>query len=229
MSGEAHFDPKLFRFLDELKKNNNREWFQKNKTRYESDVRDPLLRFISDFSKRLQKISPHYVADPRPVGGSLTRPYRDTRFSADKSPYKTMAGALFRHEKGKSVPAPAFLLHLESGSSFAGIGVHSPDPPTLATIRRRIASDPEGWTSATSGKSFRSVCSFMGDSLQRPPKGYPPDHPCIEDLKRKHFCTTTPFTDRDVCSLDFLGRFGDTCSAAARFMEYLTVTLKLTW
>ena len=229
MSSEAYFDPRLFRFLADLKKNNNREWFQANKSRYASDVRDPLLKFISDFSPRLRKISPHYVADPRPVGGSLTRPYRDTRFSADKSPYKTMAGALFRHEKGRSVPAPAFLLHLEPGGSFAGIGVHSPDPQTLAKIRLRIASDLAGWKTAVSGKAFRSTCAFMGDSLQRPPKGYSADHPCIEDLKRKHYCTVTPLSERDVCSVDFADRFAGVCAAASRFMEYLTSTLGLEW
>jgi uncharacterized protein (TIGR02453 family) len=223
------FDRELFQFLRDLKKNNEREWFQAHKQRYESQVRDPVLRFIADFAPLLRKISPHYLADPRPVGGSLTRIYRDTRFSADKSPYKTMAGVLFRHEAGKSVPSPAFLLHLEPGQSFAGIGVHGPDPQTLAKIRHAIASDPDAWRAATSGKDFKATCAFMGEVLRRPPKGYGPDHPCIEDLKRKDYCTQTFFTDREVCASDFEDRFAATCSAAARFMEYLTVTLGLPW
>ena len=229
MAMSAYFSPDLFRFLGQLKNNNNREWFQDNRKRYESDVRDPLVHFIADFGPRLRKISPHYVADPRPVGGSLTRIYRDTRFSADKSPYKTMAGALFRHEKGKTVPAPAFLLHLEPGQSFAGIGIHSPDPQTLVKIRQRIASEPDSWKSAVSAKAFRETCSLMADSLQRPPKGYPPDHPCIEDLKRKHYCATAPFTERQVCGPDFLDLFAVTCAGTSAFMKYLTHTVGLEW
>ncbi len=229
MTTAKHFGPELFRFLQDLGKNNDRDWFQVNKRRYESEVRDPLLHFIADFAPRLRKISPRYLADPRPAGGSMIRIYRDTRFSTDKSPYKTMAGALFRHERGRNVPAPAFLLHLEPGRSFAGIGVHSPDPQTLAKIRGRIASDPAAWNAAVSGREFAAGCTLMADSLQRPPKGYAADHPCVEDLKRKHYCATSPFTDREVCSPDFLDRFSRTCAAASAFMEYLTVTLDLPW
>jgi uncharacterized protein (TIGR02453 family) len=225
----AYFAPELFDFLRDLAKNNNREWFQQNKQRFESNVREPLQRFISDFGPRLQKISPRYVADPRPVGGSLLRINRDTRFSADKSPYKTMAGALFRHTDGRTVPSPGFLLHLEPGQCFAGIGIHSPDPETQAKIRRRIAADPSAWQAATSGKTFRAMCTLMPDSLQRPPKGYPADHPCIEDLKRKHYCSTTQYSEEVVCSADFQERFTKTCSAAAGFMEYLTKAVGLPW
>jgi uncharacterized protein (TIGR02453 family) len=229
MADNPYFGPELFIFLRDLKNNNFKDWFHANKARFEADVRDPLLRFISDFAPRLRRISPHYMADPRPVGGSLTRINRDTRFSADKSPYKAMAGALFRHEMGKTVTAPAFLLHLEPGECFAGIGVHAPDPQTLAKIRQRIASHPEEWRKAISGKNFNESCTLMGDSLQRPPKGYSPDHPCIEDLKRKHYCIQSPFTEREVCAPDFMGRFTRTCLASAAFTEYLTRTLALPW
>ncbi len=229
MPKTPYFSPELFRFLSDLKANNEKEWFEANKERYLAEVRDPLLRFIADFSPRLLQISPHYVADPRPVGGSLMRPYRDTRFSTDKSPYKTMTGALFRHQKGKSVPAPAFMIHLEPGNCFAGIGLHGPDAQTLARIRNRIAKDSNGWKAATSGKAFKAACRFMGESLKRPPKGYAADHPYIEDLKRKDICTTTPYTEREVCAEDFLDRFAGTCATASAFMKYLTAALSLPW
>ena len=90
---QSHFTPELFRFLRQLKRNNNREWFAGNKQRYIDVVRDPLLQFIEDFAPRLHTITPHLVADPRPVGGSMFRIYRDVRFSKDKSPYKTAATA----------------------------------------------------------------------------------------------------------------------------------------
>src|ERR1044071_1022002 len=108
---ETYFAPAVFRFLGELHAHNERDWFNANKQRYERDVRDPILRFIADIGPRLQKISPHLVADPRPSGGSLFRIYRDTRFSKDKSPYKTHLGAHFFHEKSRpsaGVPVSIF-------------------------------------------------------------------------------------------------------------------------
>ena len=105
MAAKVHFTPKLFSFLRALSKNNNKLWFQENKQRYFDEVRDPFLAFIAEFAPRLRKINPYFVADPRPIGGSLFRIYRDVRFARDKSPYKTMAAAQFNHERGKNVHA----------------------------------------------------------------------------------------------------------------------------
>ncbi|MGZ6096116.1 MAG: TIGR02453 family protein, partial [Polyangiales bacterium] len=107
----GYFDKGLFDFLVELKANNDRDWFNANKTRYERDVKEPFLDFISDASPALRKISRSIVADPRPVGGSLFRIYRDTRFAKDKTPYKTHAGAHFQ-AGGKGVHGPGYYLHL---------------------------------------------------------------------------------------------------------------------
>ena len=107
MTGQPHFAPALFTFLRELRENNNREWFQANKGRYEADVRDPLLRFIADFALPLHELSAHFVADPRPVGGSLFRIYRDVRFSKDKSPYKTQARRTSGTSAAKTYTRPA--------------------------------------------------------------------------------------------------------------------------
>ena len=103
MTGGTYFRPVLFEFLAELRENNNREWFQANKGRYESDVLAPLLEFVADFGSYLREISPHYVADPRLVGGSVFRIHRDLRFFRNKTPYKTAAAAHFRHETGREV------------------------------------------------------------------------------------------------------------------------------
>ena len=93
----SHITPALFDFLRELKSNNNREWFQANKARYEQSVKEPLLQFITDFGVYLPEISLHYTAIPKATGGSMFRIYRDVRFSKDKSPYKTAAAIQFRH------------------------------------------------------------------------------------------------------------------------------------
>ena len=100
MANYAFFRPDLFLFLRELKRHNTRDWFAKNKARYEKVVLDPALMFISSFGPHLRKLSPNFVADPRPTRGSLFRIYRDTRFSPDKRPFKTHVGIHFSHASG---------------------------------------------------------------------------------------------------------------------------------
>src|SRR5688572_3490281 len=102
----TYFTADTFKFFRDLNRHNERAWFHANKSRYEAVVRDPFLRLIADLAEPLAAISPHFVADPKPVGGSLFRIQRDTRFANDKSPYKTWAGARFFHVRGKQVEAP---------------------------------------------------------------------------------------------------------------------------
>ncbi len=229
MSQRPGLSPELFRFLKELSENNDRQWFQANRDRYQREVREPLLRFIAAFAAPLRKISPHLVADARPSGGSLFRIYRDTRFSSDKSPYKTWAAARFSHQEGADVHAPGYYLHLEPGSVFAGSGLWHPDPVTLKKVREAIVAKPMRWKRAISGKTFRRACRLDGESLHRPPRGYDPEHPLIEDLKRKDFIALTPFTMKDASAADFMDRFSAACRAAAPFMEFLTRAVGLPW
>ena len=226
---EAHFRPELFEFLRELRENNAREWFRPNRERYELAVREPFLRFIADFGPLLERISPHFVADPRPSGGSLFRIHRDTRFSKDKSPYKTAASAHFRHVMARDVHAPGFYLHLEPGRVFAGVGLWHPDPPTLAMVRDAIVADPGKWERASSDRAFAATFAPGGDRLKRPPTGYDPDHPFIEDLKRKEFVAAAPLSEDDVCRPDFVVRFAETCRVAVPFMAFLTGAVGLAW
>jgi len=106
------FPQGLFSFFEELKINNNRAWFNDNKARYYDTVVNPITEFIVCMGPRLKKISGHYVADPKPHGGSMFRIYRDTRFAKDKTPYKTHAAVHFRHEAGKNAHAPGFYVHI---------------------------------------------------------------------------------------------------------------------
>jgi uncharacterized protein (DUF2461 family) len=127
MPPSAKLHRSLLGFFDELSRNNKREWFQANKERYIAEVRDPLLGFVEAFAPKLRRISSHFVADSRPNGGSLFRIYRDTRFSKDKTPYKTWGAVQFRHERGKDVHAPGFYLHIQPGNVFMGAGLWHPD------------------------------------------------------------------------------------------------------
>lgn len=181
------FQPSLVKFLKQLEKNNNREWFQDNKPRYESDVLAPALDFIDAMSGPLKKVSPHFKAIPKRMGGSLMRVYRDTRFSKDKTPYKTNVGIQFRHEQGKDVHAPGYYFHIDPQHVFVGVGIWHPDSKTLSKIRDGIVDNPSAWKKITRNKKFKDKLQLEGSSLSRPPRGYDPNHEHIDDLKRKDF------------------------------------------
>lgn len=225
MPEKAHLDRELFRFLRDLERNNNREWFQANKQRYERHVKEPLLGFVMDFASHLQKISPHFLADPRPVGGSMFRIFRDTRFSSDKRPYKTNAGVQFRHEAGKDVHAPGFYLHLAPGEVFAAAGIWHPDSGTAAQIREAILEDPERWRRVVTRKAFRESFELAGDSLRRAPRGVPADHPLLEDLRRKDFIAVADLSEAQACAPGFIAGLARLWSKAGPFTGFLCQAL----
>jgi uncharacterized protein (TIGR02453 family) len=223
--GNPYVTPRTFQFLKELAAHNDRAWFEKNKQRYHDEVRDPLLRFVADFEPKLLRISKHMEADPRPVGGSLFRIYRDTRFAKDKTPYKTHAGVTFRHADGRDVHGPIFYLHLEPGTVFAAAGLWHPPPEALKPVRDAIAERPERWKRAQSGLALDED----GAALKRPPRGYDPEHPCAADLRRRSFTASTTFSQKDACAPDFLTRFAEACRGKAPLMEFLTRAVGLPW
>ena len=183
----ACFEPRTIRFLEELKANNNREWFKEHKSRYEDDVLDVALRFIISMQEPLAEFAPRFMAVPTRVGGSLMRVYRDTRFSKNKLPYKTNIGIQFRHEQAKDVHSPGYYVHIDPGEVFLGAGMWRPDANPLRGIRERIAAKPLEWQRAIGDRSFSRHFSLGGEQLTRPPRGFDRDHECIEDIKRKSF------------------------------------------
>jgi len=192
-----YFTPASFRFLRGLAKHNDREWFAAHKAEFEEHLRQPYLRLIADLAEPLRKISPHYVADPRPVGGSLFRIYRDTRFSANKLPYKPWAGARFFHERSRELmgEAPVFYLHVQPGENFVGGGLWHPQPPNVQRVRDYMLNNPASWKAATRSAAFKRQFELGGSALTRPPRGYDPQHELIADLKRKDFVGTAYLDD----------------------------------
>lgn len=225
----SYFSPKFFEFFEQLERNNNRDWFLKNKSRYENEVREPMLAFIADFAPRLRKISASYIADPRPSGGSMMRIYRNLRFSRDKTPYKTNAAAAFGHRDAGHFDAPAFYLSLSAAEGFAGVGIWHPEAEAVRKIRDAIVGRTQIWKKAIDDRKFRARFELGGEKLARPPRGYDPEHPLIEDLKRKDFIGGTEFTRKEVCSDQFLNQFTGACAAAAPFMKFLTEALGYKW
>ena len=223
----APFSPALFSFLRELSAHNDRRWFQANRDRYERDVRGPMLRFVADLAPHFARVCPDYVADPRPSGGSLFRIHRDTRFSPDKRPYKTQASAHFGHRLGPKVHTPGFYLHLEPKNVFAAAGIWHPDPAALASIRRALVEDPSGWRRVVGAKAFKGACELEGETLSRAPRGFPPDHSLIADIRRKDFVATTAWTERDAVSPGFLDRFVGFCRTTRAFNDWLAAAVGL--
>jgi uncharacterized protein (TIGR02453 family) len=221
MPDTAFFCLELFDFLRQLKRHNNREWFAKNKARYENVVRDPALFFISSFEPHLRKLDPNFVADARPTRGSLFRIYRDTRFSPDKRPYKTHIGIRFSHAGGKNVHAPVFYLHMEPDNCFAAAGVWHPDNSALTKIRTAIVAEPGQWA------TVRRKLELEGDSLKRPPRGFDVNHRFIEDLKRKDFVASVGLTEAQVCGPKFMRDFAAACRAMLPLVEFTTRALGL--
>ena len=223
MARQSHFSPALFRFLRSLKRHNKREWFLAHKGEYEQAVRQPALQFIADFAPHLQRVAPRFAAIPKPQGGSLFRIYRDTRFSADKKPYKTHVGMYFPHKQaGRDVHAPCYYLHLEPGGCFVGGGLWHPDTPTLRAVRNAIVERPDAWR-----RVRRAGILEDGDALISAPRGYDAAHPFIDDLKRKDFVGSMPVAESRICGPRLLEEFTEACRRMRPLIEFLTEAVDL--
>ena len=212
----------LFAFLGELRRHNDRVWFNANKDRYLADVRDPMLTFIASVAAPLARISRHISVDPRPSGGSLMRIYRDTRFSRDKTPYKTNVGIHFGLNAPRDFETPGYYLHLEPGEVFMGAGIWHPGADALRAVRTAIVKDPRAWKVAKRGGLRHDEAS-----LKRPPRGFDPDHPLIDDLKRLSFTSGARFSERQACAPDFPTRFVAACRREAPLMRFLARAMGL--
>ena len=223
MPAAPNITPALFKFLRDLKKNNSADWFHAHKPDYERHVKAPLLAFIADLQPKMAKISPRIRVVPKPVGGSLQRLNRDTRFSADKSPYKTTAGLMFALE-GAGDLMLGYHLTLAPGEVKAYVGLWEPDGPTLNAVRAAILAGPADWKKAAS-PAFRAAHILEGESLKRPPKvddkPVPEDHPFLDDLKRKSFAAVTTFDEKAACAPDFIDRYVEDAKAGVPLMQFL--------
>jgi uncharacterized protein (TIGR02453 family) len=222
------FTPETFTFLRALRRHNDREWFEANKARYESLVREPALAFIEAMAPVLAAFAPKFRADARKVGGSLMRVYRDTRFSSDKTPYKTNIGIQFRHVRGKDVHAPGWYVHIaEDEECFFGAGCWRPEADALLKIRQAIAETPKPWFAVRDSKTFTRHWTLGGDRLQRPPRGFVAGHVAIDDLRRKDFIALASLSVEEVTSQHFVTLAGQRFADAAPLMRFLCGALEV--
>ena len=224
----TYFTEPTFKFLRGLARHNSREWFLAHKTGYDAHVRAPFQRLLTDLQPALAGASEHYRADPKPVGGSLFRIQRDTRFANDKTPYKPWQGARLFHARGRQVEAPSFYIHLQPGNCFVGAGLWHPQGETLRRVRHFIVDNPGSWQAAAHAPAFRRRYDLDEDEmLVRPPRGFPADFAFIDDLRHKNFVALRAIDDtvmlgprlRQVLSADLV--------ALAPFVDYLCAALDL--
>lgn len=217
----ASFTLATLSFLEELAANNNREWFNENKSRYEEQVLDVALQFIHSMQDPLHDMAPHFVAQATRVGGSLMRVYRDTRFSKDKTPYKTNIGIQFRHEQAKNVHAPGYYVHIDTEKVFVGAGMWRPESDPLRGIRERIVARPAEWSRAIGDAKFRRHFKLGGESLTRPPRGFDKEHQHIDDIKRKSFVGVKDMPRDECLGPQFQRKVETSFKAAEPFMRFL--------
>ena len=182
-SGFNGFPGECVNFFKDLGKNNNREWFAKHKGEMEEYVLEPARDFVFEMGKRLQKISPKIIADPR-VNKSIFRMYRDTRFSKDKTPYKTHLGILFWEGDRAKLECPGFYFHAEPPDLMLGAGVYRFSKPLMTVYRDSVVDPKHGpaLVKALKAVEKKGDCTIGGKHYKRTPRGYDPEHKNAELL-----------------------------------------------
>jgi uncharacterized protein (TIGR02453 family) len=177
------FPAEAIKFLKGLEKNNTRDWFQPRKEIFESTLKEPMHQFVEEINAELLKFAPDHITEPKKA---VYRIYRDTRFSKDKTPYKTHLGAIFpRRGLGKDAAA-GFYFHVSAKEVGVACGAYAPGPEQLLAIRRFLATNEESFR-ATAAKAKKLMGPVQGSTLQRVPKGFDSEHPAADLIKRKQW------------------------------------------
>ena len=214
-----------FKFLKDLKKNNNKPWFEKNKSGY-LDAKDDAEHFVAQLIQGLGKVDADIA--PLHVKDSTYRIYRDVRFSSDKTPYKTHMGA-FLNKGGKKMPTAGYYFHAQPGRSMAGGGLWMPMPAELSKVRQEIDYNFAEWTKILGDRKFKKYFPEGLDQeeiLSRPPKGYDAENPAIGFLKLKSFVVTRSLTDSQMTSPSILKEVLNTFASMKAFVYFLNRALE---
>ncbi len=172
------FPKEGLQFLRALKKNNNRDWFQARKHIYDEHVKAPMFALIDEINKALVKLEPGFITDPKKA---MFRIYRDTRFSHDKTPYKTVASALFSRKQLDKLGGGVLYVAVSPAEVVVASGSYMPGPPELLAIRQHLAEHHKEFRKILKGRELG------GEELQRPPKGFGADHPAIDLIRKKQW------------------------------------------
>lgn len=186
------FSAEAIKFLRGIKRNNNREWFLERKQVFETELKEPMIRLVEDINGALLKFAPEYVTEPKKA---VFRFYRDTRFSKDKTPYKTHVAAWFKRSGFNDKSAAGFYFHVGADEVVIAGGLYMPPPDQLLAVRTHLLDHHERFRQFGKAKKIKSLFDgFGGDSLTRDPKGFPKDHPAGDLIRMKQwgFGSTLP-------------------------------------
>ncbi len=217
---KAKINPSNLEFLKQLKKHNNRDWFNKHKDCYLKELKD-LELFADDL---LVMMNGHDKIETPSGKKSLFRIYKDVRFSKDKKPYKThWAGRFTRATKQLR---GGYYFHIEAGDSFAACGFWGPEPADLKRIRDEFAYDATPLRKILKSKNFiKTFGELEGDQVKTTPKGYDANSPAIDLLRYKQFYVMKRFKDKEVLSPNFAKTLSETFKAARPFLNYMSEVL----
>jgi uncharacterized protein (TIGR02453 family) len=180
-----YFNQKALDFLRQLKRNNRREWFEARREIYERDVKAPMLVLIEKITEGMMDYAPAHV---RPAQKSMMRIYRDTRFSADKTPYKPHVAAWWSRNGMEKTSGSGYYFHLSATELLIAAGVFMPPKDQLLAIRRHLLAHHEEYRRLIEAKKVRAkMRPHDPAALSRPPKGFPADHPAIEWIKSRQW------------------------------------------
>lgn len=210
-------------FLKKLSRNNNREWFEKNKPHY-LEIKEEFELFVTDvlhemvnFDEALAGLNPKKL---------IFRIYRDVRFSKDKTPYKTNISAGISPE-GKGMGLPGYYFQVAPGDSFVAAGMYHPSPENLVKIRQEIDYNGNQLDALLKEKKFKKTYGAFWDEekLKTTPKGYEASHPHVEYLKLKNFIVTRAFTDAQVMDKKFQKNLLEAMRTAKPMNDFLRAGL----
>jgi len=213
-------------FLDDLKKNNNRDWFQDNKKRYEIFKKD-YHQLVSDFLDVMKPLDPSL--ELLEVKNCTFRINRDIRFSKDKSPYKAHLG-VWMSPGAKGANRAGYYVHIEKGASFIAGGFYSPEAEDLKKVRKEIAFFHEDLEGILADKDFKKEFENLdineNNSLKSMPRGYEKDHPAIEFLKLKSFTATQKYDFSEVTKKDFVSKMSQKLIALKPLIDFINRALE---
>jgi uncharacterized protein (TIGR02453 family) len=215
----AVFSKETLRFLRSLKRNNNREWFEKHRCNYEQHVKQPMADLIEALHEDFQKFAPEMIASPKV---SAYRIYRDMRFSKDKSPYKTHVAAVFPRSGLTKHEGAGLYVQIATDQLLIGGGLYMPLPEDLNAVRRHIVENPKKFLNVVESRAFtRRFGKIEGEQLTRPPRGFPVDHRLAGYLRYKQFLASRNFPAEEVTSPRFYETLLDTFQAMVPLVRFL--------
>lgn len=218
------FPPEMLQFFRGLSRNNRREWFQPRKAMFEEVVKQPMTELVTALNADLRKFAPEFVTDP---AKAVYRIYRDTRFSKDKTPYKTHQAASFYRRAGERETGGGYYVAVSHKECAVGGGIYAPEPPTLLAIRNHVAGNYRDLQTILKSKPLRELMGELyGEQLSRVPKGFARDHPAADLLRYKRFILYVELPAELATTPAFYAEVLKRFKAMQPFLKFLTAPLQ---